>query len=185
MKPNQYLGSTDASALPRSCHTLSVVSLPVQRTGKERATHDQAEVTNIQLLLHRREHAGIQGFTKPHNVGPQEPIAAVLLTPAQTPQWDSVMLQRAKAVLILPGQVLPLLLHSPPCTLLYPVLDRRQLIPRYTCAGNPKPPLMPRCCICMCSSGTGMPVRNATDYREEKERATGCRKGRFPGPWQT
>lgn len=119
-------------------------SLAVQRTGKESTTHNQAEVTNIQLLLHRREHAGIQGFPKPHHVGPQEPIAAVLLTPAQTPQRDrSAALQAAEQQSSshspLSRSYLPsssLLLHSPPHTLLYHVLDRRQIIPCYTRAAS-------------------------------------------------
>lgn len=58
-----------------------MASWPVKGLGNRSATHYQAEVANIKLLLNLCENVRIQGFTKPHDVGTEEPIAAVLLTP--------------------------------------------------------------------------------------------------------
>lgn len=55
-------------------------------------THHQAEIAKIKLLLHLGENVRVQGLSKPHDVGPEEPVAAILLTPVQEPQRDPVTL---------------------------------------------------------------------------------------------
>lgn len=58
-----------------------MASLLIKRLGNKSVTHYQAEVANIKLLLNLCENVRIQGFTKPHNVGTEEPVAAIFLTP--------------------------------------------------------------------------------------------------------
>lgn len=79
---------------PGGTSSLSAASLPIKRLGNKSVTHYQAEVANIKLLLNLSENVRIQGFTKPHNVGTEKSIAAILLTPVQKPQSNSVTLLR-------------------------------------------------------------------------------------------
>ena len=100
-----------------------MASRPVKSVSNKRGTHYQAEVTYLKLLLNFCENVRIQGFTEPHNMGTEEPIAAVLLTPVYRSQSDSVtlltrMFQPAKwqsSLHYLPLLFLPSLSQPSPC----------------------------------------------------------------------